>query len=398
MNEPISNNQLIRKRTVVLLPGFDPRGAAHYHKMLSQQFVAHGKREGFGVEITPRKRWNRHWHRWSVATKTCRVSFLYVEWDDIVRKHWHRERFALFLDSCRTYARYLSSLRFIRGCCSTSYSQIGFYYPLVTFLLLYLSLTSAIVTAAWYLAKTYQLSGLGMTAAISTALLIAILLAHKISPRLNGGWILRIFCFTKKIATEGIADWEKRAPILAAELTKELNDDPPDELLIIGHSVGAIKAIHLLDELLHHNAYVGRVSYMAIGQCMQLVTYLEKNDGKFNQSLRKVAEHPRLDWVDFTMPSDGACIALQDPMRASLDPPPKYPNPDSPKFLSPRLMEGYSEQRFKELKRDHFEYHFQYYKTPDQPAEYEFAAIVLGDKTLANRFANRENQARNRQT
>jgi hypothetical protein len=402
MIEPTSNNQrsdsqLISKRTVVLLPGFDPRGASHYHKMLSKQFRAYGAREGFGVEVTARKRWKQHWHRWNIATESCRVSFLYVEWDDIVRKYWHRGRFELFLDSCRTYIKYFSSLRYIRGCSSTSYSQIGFYYPLVSFLLLYLALMTSMGMGAWYLANSMGLSVMGMSASVIAGILCAILLAHKISPRMNGGWLLRIFCFTKKIATDGVPEWDARAPILAEELAEQLSHDPPDELLIVGHSIGAIKAISLIEKLLKNSTYTGRVSYMAIGQCVQLVTYLEKNDGKFNRSLREVAESPRLDWVDFTMPSDGACIALQDPIRASLDPPPIYPNADSPKFLSPRFMEGYSDQRFKELKRNHFEYHFQYYMTPDKAAEYEFAAIVLGDKPLAARFANRESQARNRE-
>jgi hypothetical protein len=401
MTEPTSENQrfdsqVIRKRTVVLLPGFDPRGASHYHKMLSKQFGAYGAREGYEVEITPRKRWKQHWHRWNIATEICRVSFLYVEWDDIVRKYWHRGRFELFLDSCRTYLKYLSSLRFIRGCSSTSYSQIGFYYPLVSFLFLYLLLMTGMGMGAWHLAKLTGLSTLALSACVAAAILCAMLLAHKISPRLNGGWLLRIFCFTKKIACEGVPEWDSRSPILAEELVEQLNQDPPDELLVVGHSVGAIKAISLLEELLKNSTYTGRVSYMAIGQCLQLVTYLEKNSGTFNQSLRKVSENPRLDWVDFTMPSDGACIALQDPIRASVYPLPNYPNADSPKFLSPRLMEGYSKQRFKELKRNHFEYHFQYYMTPDNVAEYEFAAIVLGNKSLAARFANRENQARNR--
>lgn len=397
MIEPIPDNPLIYKRTVVLLPGFDPRGASHYRKMLSQQFEKFAARTNSKVEITPRKRWKNHWHRWNITTDKSEVNFLYCEWDDIVRKYWHRSRIELFLDSCRTYATYLSSLRFIKGCSSTSYSQIGFYYPLVSFLLLYLSLIAAAGTATWFLADFYKLPAVASYGCVALAIALAMLLAHQISPRLNGSWILRIFCFTKKYATDGIGDWEKRVPVLAADLAEEIKNDPPDELLVVGHSVGAIKAIPLLEELLYETHYTGRVSYMAIGQCMQLVTYLEKNDGKFNRSLRRVAEHPRLDWVDFTMPSDGACIALQDPVRASLSPVPTYPNPDSPKFLSPRFMEGYTKECYKELKRDHFEYHFQYYMTPDMPAEFEFAAIVLEETPLAARFSTRENQARNRQ-
>jgi hypothetical protein len=233
-------------------------------------------------------------------------------------------------------------------------------------------------------------------ACVATGILCAIPLAHACSPLLNGGWLLRIFCFTKKIGCEGMPEWEQRAPVLANDLVQQIHEDPPDELLIVGHSVGATMAIVFLEELLKIGSYSGKVSYMGMGQCVQLVSFLQDDEGKFNISLRRVAESPRVEWVDFTMPSDGACIALQDPVRASLRNPPNYPRPDLPKFLSPRFMEGYSKQSFKRIKRDRFEYHFQYYRTSEKTADFEFAAIVLGNKTLAERFAHRKNQARNR--
>jgi hypothetical protein len=384
------------KRTVVLIPGFDPRGASHYHKMLGKQFEAYGKREGLEIGISPRKRWGQHWHRWAVATETCRSSFFYAEWDDLVRKGWHRSRLHLFIDSCRTYTRYLSSFYLLRCSISTSYSQIAFYYPLVSFLLLYALLMSGMGIAGWHVAKFFEVPALSTYACLAAGILCAIPLAHACSPLLNGGWLLRIFCFTKKIGCEGMPEWEERAPALANELARQINENPPDELLIVGHSVGATMAIVFLEELLKIGAYNGKVSYLGMGQCVQLVSFLQNDEGKFNISLRRVAESPRVEWVDFTMPSDGACIALQDPVRASLRNPPKYPQPDLPKFLSPRFMEGYSKQSFKRIKRDRFEYHFQYYRTPEKAAQFEFAAIVLGNKTLAERFAHRKNQARNR--
>lgn len=396
MIEPISDTPLIYKRTVVLLPGFDPRGASYYHKMLSKQFEKYGNREALNIDISLRKRLNKHWHSWNIVTQKSRISFFYAEWDDIVRKDWHRSRFRLFLDSCRTYKKYLSSFYLLRCSISTSYSQVGFYYPVVSFLLLYSLLISGMAIAVWHITKTYDLSILVTVICFFVSALCALLLGHKITPYLNGGWLLRIFCFTKKTGCEGAPEWERRVPTFAGDLAQKLSEDPPDELLVVGHSVGTIMAIYFLKELLNCGSFSGRISYMGMGQCVQLVSFLQNDKGKFNQVLREVAESPRVSWVDFTMPSDGACIALQDPMRASLQKPPNYPNPDSPKFISPRFMEGYTKQRFKELKRDSFEYHFQYYMTPDKAAEFEFAAIVLEDMSLAKRFANRENQARNR--
>ena len=386
----------VYRRTVVLIPGFDPRGASHYHKMLGKQFGAYGKREGLEIDISPRKRWRQHWHRWEVATEACRSSFFYAEWDDLVRKDWQRSRIRLFLDSCKAYKRYLSSFYLLRCSISTSYSQIAFYYPLVSFLLLYALLMTGVGIAGWHVAKFYEMSTLGGAISVLAGVLAAIPLAHACSPLLKGGWLLRIFCFTKKIGCEGMPEWEERAPVLANELAEQIQEDLPDELLIVGHSVGAIKATVFLDEFLKIGTYKGKVSYLSMGQCVQLVSFLQDDEGKFNQAMRHVAENPRVEWVDFTMPSDGACIALQDPVRASLRNPPKYPQPDLPKFLSPRFMEGHSKESFKKIRRDRFEYHFQYYKTSEKAAEFEFAAIVLGNKTLAERFAHRKNQARNR--
>jgi hypothetical protein len=395
-NSQSNQNHAVCKRTVVLLAGFDPRGASYYHKMLSTQIKKYGDREKIAVSLSTRKRLKDHLHRWNIATEACSISFFYAEWDDLVRQHWQRSRLQLFFDSCRAYRKYLGSLRFLKGSSSTSYSQIGFYYPLISFLLLYSTLTVVMGLVAWTLGKLFQLSSLGMSAGILAAVVGAIFLAHRISPRLNGGWLLRIYCFTKRAACEGMPDWAARTPVVTRSLVNQLRDDPPDELLVVGHSVGTIMAVPLLKELLENTGYTGRVSYMALGQCVQLVSFLQNEDGDFNRTLLEVALNPRLDWVDFTMPSDGACVALQDPLRAAFDNPPEYPRSDSPKFLSARLMEGYTPERFKELKRDPFHYHFSYYMTPDKAAEFEFAAVILGDQPLALRFANRKNQARNK--
>jgi hypothetical protein len=88
--------------------------------------------------------------------------------------------------------------------------------------------------------------------------------------------------------------------------------------------------------------------------------------------------------------------ALLDPVRATFRESVNYPQPDLPKFLSPRFMEGYSEARYKELKRNRFMFHFQYFNSPDRPMAFDFPAIVLGGQRLPERFRDRKNKARNR--
>jgi hypothetical protein len=391
-----AESQHVRKRTVVLLPGFDPRGASHYHKMLARQFDKFADREQIPVSYSPRKRWKGSWHRWNISKENCSVTFLYGEWDDVVRKYWQRGKLRLFIDSCKMYLTYFGSMRYIRGCSGTRYSQIGFYYPLVSFLFLYAALISLAVWLAHHMCGIATLSPAQSIMSYVLAVILGAFISHKISPRLNGGWLLRIFCFTRMISCQGVPELKKRFPELARDLAEELKENPPDELLVVGHSVGAVMAIWLLHELFENTDYSGNISYMSLGQCIQLVTFLETEEGEFNQTLRKVVVNPRLRWIDFTMTSDGACIALQDPLLATFRDPPEYPHKDLPKFLSAHFTEGYSPTRFKELKRDPFEYHFQYYMTHDKRAQFEFATMVLGEMPLAARFAHRKDEAHNR--
>lgn len=390
----------VSTRCVVQISGFDPRGASFYHGLFSREAAKHAEKHGIDIQIGRRRRRENHWHEWTTHTNHAEhatsVNIRFLGWDDIIRSHWIRSRPALFWKSCVTYFVFLKTGGLYRCFRMTWYPMVALLFPALGLIALYLILMLSLGAAFFALAMIILgLTGLKAALAGGIGALTGAGSAHFISPHLKGGWLLRIFCFCRLLSEKPLPELEERLDGQAADLLAFLIKEQPDELLVVAHSVGSLVAFPLLDRVLESESWQGRVSLLTLGECIPLTSFLQPEEDTFNTCLRRVALHPRLDWIDFSMPSDGACFALLDPVRATFNQSIIYPQPDLPKFLSARFMEGYSNERYIEFKRNRYLFHFLYFMSPDRPAGFDYLAITLGDQRLAERFRNRKNQARN---
>ncbi|MES2995363.1 MAG: hypothetical protein V4733_00970 [Verrucomicrobiota bacterium] len=388
----------VGKRLLVQISGYDPRGVNFYYPLFSREAEKFGAKAGIDVRVGPRSRWRRHWREWTTATNSPdhapHVRTLFLVWDDIVRAHWHRSRFALFRNAIGTYLSYLRTGLVSRAWRINRTPLIALLFPAVGFFFIHLLFIGGFGGLGFVVAAHSGVdSWLSWPAALAGALLGAFL-AHKITPFLGGTWLIQTYCFCHRLALDPIPELETRLEEQVNDLLDLLHEDPPDELLISSHSVGTIIAILFLQKFLERGSWNGRISLLTLGQTIPLATFVQPQAGWLISRLQTVATHENVDWVDFTMPSDGACFALHDPLRASVDNPVHYPNPDSPKILSARFMEGFSPDRYKALRRDKYQFHFQYLRTPDKPADFDYPDVVLGNKRLPARFHHRQNQAR----
>jgi hypothetical protein len=399
-NDPDTPSDRVATRCVVQICGFDPRGASFYHGMFSREAAKHSEKRGINLDVGRRRRLGNRWHEWTAKTGHAghaeSVTFLFLGWDDIIRRHWTKSRPAMFRKACATYFTFLKTGGLFRCFRLTWYPMFALLYPALGFVALYLILMLALGAAFAGLAVFSGLTDMNPLLAGTLGALAGAGAAHLISPRLKGAWLLRIYCFCHLLAERPMPELEERLDAQVADLLEHLEKERPDELLVAAHSVGSIIAVPFLDRLLRSGKWQGRVSLLTLGECIPLTSFLQPQADSFNAILKRVALDPRLDWIDFSMPSDGACFALLDPVRATFRETIDYPQADLPKFLSPRFMEGYSKERFDELKRNRYLYHFAYLMSPDLPAAFDFPAIALGDKRLAERYRDRKNQARNR--
>ena len=184
---------------------------------------------------------------------------------------------------------------------------------------------------------------------------------------------------------------EARLDQHAQALLNCLAGSKDDELILVGHSSGAIMAVSVMARALRIDPDLGRrgprVALLTLGQWIPLMGCLPQAQA-FRDELRLLGAAPGIDWLDFTAPPDGCCFALTDPLQAcGIDRTGALP--DRPKLLSPRFMNMFEPQRYAQLRPDKFRVHFQYLMASDKAVEYDYFAITAGNQSLAERFAHR---------
>lgn len=84
----------VRRRCVLYVSGFDPKGAAYYHALFKKEGGAHSQRHGWKLDVGPRKRINQGNASWAleavVVGEAVSTDYEFLSWDDIVRSHWTR--------------------------------------------------------------------------------------------------------------------------------------------------------------------------------------------------------------------------------------------------------------------------------------------------------------------
>ena len=170
--------------------------------------------------------------------------------------------------------------------------------------------------------------------------------------------------------------------------------DKVDEILIVGHSVGATLAIGLLARLLERQPDLNgdrnpRISLLSLGHCLPLLSALSPAQA-LRDDLQRVA-NSAVDWLDITAPIDWAAFPGVDPVTAAGLP--AVAAGWHPKLLSPRFHKLFSPEAYARLKRSRFQVHLQYLMASERPGAYDYFAITAGAQRLRDRFDAAATQA-----
>lgn len=383
----------VRLRTVLYVGGFDPKGAAHYHALYRDEAAKQAEVSGVFIDVGPRQRLPDGDAFWDLACSApdapVRGRYRFLHWDDIVRKHWPRSARQLWFEVARTNLFNLRHGALWRMLQSAWPPVLVLVAPFVLLAGLALGLPVAWALSAWVMVTHGAGAGLAALAGLLPAALL-LWLAHKLEARLNMSWMMRSYAFNRRQALGQTPELEARLDQHALTLLSCLAASKDDELILVGHSTGAIMAVSVLARALRVDPDLGRrgprVALLTLGQCIPLLGCLPQAKG-FRDELRSLGDAPDIDWLDFTAPPDGCCFPLTDPLVAcGIERRGKVV--DRPKLLSPRIMNMFEPQRYAQLRADKFRMHFQYLMAGEKLVEYDYFAITAGDQTLAERFAH----------
>jgi len=383
----------VRRRCVAYLSGFDPSGPSHYHKLYREQAALQSGVTGDRVEVGPRTRRAEHVAQWTVAFtpaaggETVQTEVRFWRWDDIIRAHWPRDGWRLAADIARTSALNVANGAAWRMLKLSWPPWIALFAPGALLFAVAVVAPLLALALAWAL---HRASGSFTLAASALALPVAAAwLGRRLEARLHMQWLMRSFAFTAHQAAGRTPALDERLDGFAAELVDSARDGGFDEILLVGHSSGAIMALSVLARALQRDPALTRrrtqLSLLTLGHCTPMLSSLPRAT-RFRDELAQVGRAAGVDWVDIAAPPDGCCFALCEPLAAAGLPP--APRADHPKLLSPRFAALFSPARYAEVRRDRFRLHFQYLMASELPGVYDYTAITAGPQTLKQRFAS----------
>lgn len=383
----------VRRRHVLYLSGFDPKGPSHYHALYADQATRQAQVSGYRLTVGPRQRAgaNAAWDvEWCAAEggPAVHTRYEFLRWDDIVRAHWPRGPWRLVGVTLATTAR-LASNGSLWRILQTSWPAF-----------LALALPSALLLAsafgvlalgavAWALGSAT--GGWSGAAVFASGCLALLHWARRAQARVQMAWLMRSASVILRQAQGELPALEARLDDFAAQLCRHAARPDVDEVLVVGHSSGAMLAASVVARalardpaLLRHEA---SVALLTLGECIPLLSYQPEAAG-FRRELSRLRAAGELTWVDVTAPPDGCCFALVDPTEVCEDgQPDALRTVAGPKRVSPRFAQCFSAATYRIVRGDKYRCHFQYLMAVERPGLYDYFAISAGPDRLFARFA-----------
>lgn len=388
----------VRRRHVLYLSGFDPQGPAHYHALYREHAARQAAVSGYRLEVGPRVRlgdnaaWSLQWQAMG-DTPPVDTCFEFLRWDDIVRAHWPRGRARLIATTLATTARLVGSGSLWRILQTSWPAFLALALPAMLLLGVGAVAVGLVCAALGVHPMLTRLLGAASAALCTLALLLgggaALARAARVAEdRVQMAWLMRSASVILRQADGRLPELERRLDRFADRLRLLLAEPGLDEVLVVGHSSGAMLAVSVVARALGNAAPPPRLGLLTLGECIPVLSY-QPGAVAFRAELARLRAASDLVWVDYTAPPDGCCFALVDPTAVCEDGlPPHRRQAGGPKRLSPRFAELFGPEAWRRIRRDKYRCHFQYLMSGDHPGAYDYFLLTAGDRRLGGRLAD----------
>jgi hypothetical protein len=362
----------VAKRLVFHVGGYDPITP---HAAAQRRFARELQRFGLtwsvktsidalkdGVDET---KWNvtASGPNWEVVTE-----YHLIRWDDEVgnfsrRAIWRRIPHGIiaFLDFATAGALW----GYVRA---NWYYAAFFLYPFFTF--------GALIAAAFLVGViTFNISGSVLIGIVAGLIALAALL--------TGPWrwlhidtLFDDWIFSREYVRRDSSTIEQRLGRFAAEIVAVARSSNADELLVVGHSLGAVIAIDLLDRALRLDPALGvggvPVTFLTIGSSV-LKIGLHRGATRFRAAVARVALSPGIFWGDYQARVDIMNFYNTNPMAEMA-----LPTEDGPVVRLVEFGRMLEHATYRRIRRKFYRLHCQFVSGNDRRAPYDYFMLVCG--------------------
>lgn len=299
-----------RKRWVFHVPGYDPAPPAAVKQRFAREIRRFEKTWSVRASVSDGAD-DESWQvtasgpNWKVETQ-----YRLVRWDDVIEAAAHKPVWTRIPQGLLAFLDFAAGAlpQYLRA----NWRYAGFFlYPLVMFALL----VALAVLIGIFAAGATSSSLLG----IATAVAGFALLWRWPGRRLYLHLLFDDWIFSRDFVRHGDPAVEAKLGRAARELVEVARSGDADEIVVIGHSLGAVLAIELLDRALKLEPMLGqkglRIALISVGSSI-LKIGLHSAAKSFRAATERVASAPGIFWGDYQAISDVMNFYKRDPLSA----------------------------------------------------------------------------------
>ncbi|HEY1309512.1 MAG TPA: hypothetical protein VGF02_01075 [Pseudolabrys sp.] len=327
----------VRRRLVVFVQGYDARSIAENFQDFRREYRLTCEHEGLTGEVGAIKETPKEFSAsWDVTTRgdgwQVETRYRLLRWNDLVQKDFARPAWWKIVQMYRTIGVAMLNGAFMRML------HLNWRVALM-------SVVPILLITTWVLFGTFiGILCMGLVARLGAPELVArfVGIVTGLGSFSSLLWLTEPLTGLLKRCDQAASidefingkrkDWNQRLDVFAAELADVADDSKADEMLIVGHGLGAMLSINLVGRALTRDAGLGdhgpRVALLTLGASFPAVGFNPEAKG-FRNRLRQLAEATKLDWVDVQSRDDLRSFAPFDPIAGHdivLDPVPRNPH------------------------------------------------------------------------
>ncbi|MDB5523160.1 MAG: hypothetical protein JWM58_923 [Rhizobium sp.] len=386
------------RRQVFFISGYDPRGVLFLHKSCVTETEKWSAASGYPVKTGARKNISKLVRRWPITSDLPsgrgETTFDFLQWDDIIREHWEKRNWLVYLQNLGVFWRLMVDGVFFR--------TIRESWPIA--IVMAAPASVALIHGLGFLLPLVGLLGLyffpGIIGKAMAVLLIALGASglwwiRRNMDRYKPEWNGRIGIFANKmiVSRDHVPGLDERLNQMADHVIAAIEEGNPDEALIIGHSYGTSLATIVAARVLERRPDLGSkdspLALVTLGQTQALSSF-RKRPNWYHEELSRFARFPDFTWLDFSSPPDGACFAMINVLDF-LPKPPKA----MPRHLNAQFHRIFTESHMNEARYARMLMHFFYLQANDNieldSDLYDFVLLIGGTERARDRYGKRPN-------
>jgi hypothetical protein len=388
----------VTTRCVFYFGGFDPRGAGRYHKLFRKEADRY-QNEHTTITTGPRLKSADSLNYWRVEftekregkeqTTKVNTTHVFMSWDDIIRKYWPNSAIEIISSFFSIYFCYDSWTALNRVRKNFYPAFFSGLLPLA-FFVLYVANIGAIFHLTRDSFKFSSFLALQTFLKLTFHIFMAIAVTYFfyfVANRIGIFWLIRIYRFNIFFAKQKIEEIKQRQEEWVEKIISQQIENPADEIIFSGHSVGTLLVIGVIDKLLNDKRWIHiqrgtKTQLLTLGQCYPFITSMPCAVD-FRKCLQRICTNKNVVWLDVTARIDPLCFHSMHPLQ--------HTDIDTrtliqPVLYSARFFKMYNAAHWKKIKRNKMLVHFLYLMTPDKKNGFNVYDFFYGPDTFQNKF------------